>query len=122
MFTNLKNGAVVVVDPTVLPNAEGDIWDPSTDFNANDYFHVWVYLCEYGGGARTVTIGLDVGSAGSLGNGEYWLYQHALAANTVLTLNEGNPFFMSGDDQIRGLDNGAGGNVVSVHFRVEKVW
>jgi len=114
------NRAFVVVDPTVLPNAEGDIWDPAADFNANDFFHVWFYLCNYTAASVDVTLGLDVASAGSLGNGEYWLYQYTLPANSYMDWT--GPFFMSGDDQIRGLDNGAGGSDVSVQLRVERVW
>lgn len=104
--------------PVDLPNAEGNIWAPAG--TSAEMYWVWFYLCEYGGGARTVTLGRDYGAGGALGAGEYWLNAYALGANNILDWK--GPFQVRGDDQIRGLDGGAGGNVVSCHLRIVRKW
>ena len=104
--------------PVDLPNAEVSIWAPGG--TAAEMYHVWFYLCEYGGGARTVTLGRDYGSGGALGAGEYWLNTFAVAANGNIDWT--GPFQVRGNDDIRGHDGGAGGNVVSIHLRIKRIW
>jgi hypothetical protein len=101
--------------PQVLPNAEAALWTGPAAINV--HFHVWFYLAEQEGAAQSVTLGQ---TTTTLASGKYWLYQYVLPANGILDWT--GPFLLSGTDDIRGHDNGGGGDGVTLNLRIEWVW
>jgi hypothetical protein len=89
--------------PQVLPNAEAALWTGPAAINVHF--------------AQSVTLGQ---TTTTLASGKYWLYQYVLPANGILDWT--GPFLLSGTDDIRGHDNGGGGNGVTINLRIEWVW
>jgi len=105
--------------PASLANAEAVIWDPGT--NSAVQYEVRIFLCNEDTSAHNVTVGIDVGAGGGLAAGEYILKAYTIPANSVLDLSN-FPFFIDGDDTIRGFDGGGDVHVVSIHLNIRQVW
>lgn len=110
----------VYVDvPSVqLPAAEADLWDPA-GLNAVRYRIMFLAINNDGGfiAAPGVYIGREANSAGGLGRPNYWLFNETLPFPG--TTGWQGPYFIHGDDAIRGYATNA--NEVSVHFDVRRV-
>lgn len=104
--------------PVDLANAEGSVWLPGG--TTAEMYHLWFYLNNRNAGVVNVTLGRDYGAGGALGAGEYWL--NAEPVNGPGVYGWVGPFQVRGDDDVRGLDGGAGGNVVSCHLRIQRIW
>jgi hypothetical protein len=67
--------------------------------------------------ATSVTVGVDIGAAGTLGLGEYWLFDHIIPFPGDTDWR--GPFLMPGDDRVMGIADRA--DTTSVHWRIKRV-
>jgi len=104
------------VDPVEIPVVEGVLWDPGT--SALRQFEVMFYVVNNDAGAMSVTVsvGLDLGSGGSLAAPEYWMFNEVIPYPG--TSGWRGPFILHADDAIRGVASAA--NDASIHFRIRR--
>jgi len=125
-FLTTFDGAVVtdgvpyLAASVLVPSSEGNLFDPATLYSTTsaDIFEVSFLVVNIDGAAAvSVSIGQDVGGAGALSDTEYWMYSEPIAA----TASSGwrGPFYIAGDDIIRGVASAAGD--ANIHFRVRSV-
>lgn len=106
------------VDAAALPVAEAALWTPGLTVDVR-------YLVEFnvinndaaGAAIAGVYVGLDIGAGGALAAPEYWMFNE-----TIPHPGESGwcgPFYMHGNDTIRGV--AAVANDASVVFRVRRV-
>ena len=118
---SLFSGGYVQVDPVLIPNAEGLLWNPGT--TSADIYHVEYKIVNSTSSAVTgVNIGQDIAAGGSLSAVEYWNQGLIIPGNGTSGTNATEwlgGHVMPGDDRIRGV---AGtNNVLSIHWRIRKL-
>ncbi len=105
------------VDPTVLTNVVTPLYDPGTT-GAQLYSVEFLIVNNDAGAAPvTVTVGVDIGGVGTLGLGEYWLFDHIIPYPGDTEWR--GPFIMPGDDRVMGIASAV--DDTSIHFRVKRV-
>lgn len=107
----------VYVPPQTMPNAEGALWTPGVADTIH-YEVNFIVVNVFGAVTGPVTVGQDIAAGGGLFLPEFWMYQEFLAWPGTSSWR--GPFFMRGNDVIRGLDGG-GANQSNIHFRVKRV-
>lgn len=109
--------AYVQVDPVVLANADGLLWNPGAA--AAELYEVSFLLVNIAGAITgAIDVGVDIGAGGALGGAEFWVRQETLP--NPGTSGWRGPFIIPGDDDVRGWCAGAG-NQVCIHFRIRRV-
>lgn len=104
------------VDPVLVPNAEGILWNPGA--TAAELYEVSFLVVNIDGAAAVVvSVGVDIAAGGGLAAEEYWMYNETIAAPG--TSGWRGPFLMAGDDDIRGVAGAA--NDAAIHFRIRRV-
>jgi len=104
------------VDPIVLTAAVTPLWDPGT--TAAHLYEVWWKVVNNDAAALpvTVTVGVDIGGVGTLGFGEYWLFNWIIPypGDTGWERN-----IIPGDDRIMGIASAA--DDACIQFRVRRL-
>jgi len=118
---SLLQGGYVQVDPVLIPNAEGLLWNPAT--TSADIYEVFYKIVNSTSSAVTgVNIGQDIGAGGALSAVEYWEQGLIIPGNGTSMTNASQwlgGHIMPGDDRIRGV---AGtNNVLSIHWKIRKL-
>ena len=109
----------ITKDPQVLAASEADLWDPAA---SGVVYEVEFRLCNTDASARTVTIGVELGSSGGLQPLGTWLDAVSLDASAIYPSGDSNwvgPFVVQGDDAVRGFASAA--DVVNIQWRIKQV-
>lgn len=105
------------VDPVVMTAAVIPLWTPGTTAAHLYAIEFKIVNNDLGAAAVTVSIGVDIGAAGTLNFGEYWLFNHVIPYPGS-TVWEG-PFIMPGDDRVMGIASAA--DDTSVQWRIRRL-
>lgn len=108
----------ISVPSAEVPVAEAVLWNPGGTTGEHYLVEFNVVNNDVGAAAIAgVYIGRDVGGGGALGRPEWWMFDETIPYPG----NSGwrGPYFMNGDDDIRGVAGVA--NDASIHFRVRRV-
>ena len=109
-------GSHVQVDPVLIPNVEGLLWNPGTT-SASLYKVMFKIVNSTATDVTGVNIGQDIGAGGSLSAAEYWEQGLIIPGNG----HSGwlGPHLIPGDDRVRGV---AGtNNVLGIHWLIKQV-
>ena len=113
----LINGGGLQVDPVLIPNAEGVLWDPATT-SASLYEVSFNIVNSTSSDVTGVNVGVDIAAGGGLTAVEYMVQGLIVPGNG--SSGWYGPFTIDGDDVIRGV---AGtNNVLAIHWRVRRVY
>ena len=106
------------VNPAEIPVAEGNLWAPGLADTVRYGVEFLVVNNDAGSAAITgVYVGRDVDAGGALAAPEYWMFNETVPHPG--TSGWRGPFYMHGDDAIRGVAGVV--NDASIHFRVKRV-
>lgn len=110
---------VYVEVPSVeLPVAEGDLWNPGAADTVIYRVMFEVVNNDAGGAAIAgVYVGREIDSAGGLTAPYYWMFNETISHPGTSGMR--GPFYIHGDDAIRGVAGVA--NDASVHFEVRQM-
>jgi hypothetical protein len=108
----------VSVASAEIPVAEGDLWAPGLADTIRYLVEFMVINNDAGGAAITgVYVGRDLNAGGGLAAPEYWMFDETI--NYPGNSGWRGPFYMHGDDAVRGV--AAVANDASIIFRVRRV-
>ena len=109
-------GSFVQVDPVLIPNAEGLLWNPNVA--ATIYYKVMFNIVNSTSSDVTgVNVGQDIAAGGGLSAVEYWVQGLIVPGNGMSGWY--GPYLITGDDRVRGV---AGtNNVLSIHWLIKRV-
>lgn len=109
-------GSFIQVDPVLIPNAEGLLWNPGTT-NSIYYKVMFNIVNSTSSDVTGVKVGQDIGAGGSLSAVEYWVQGMIVPGNGASGWY--GPFLIPGDDRVRGV---AGtNNVLGIHWLIKQV-
>jgi hypothetical protein len=115
---NKADGAFVDVASVEIPVAEGDLWNPGLADSV--IFQVKFNIVNNDAGSAAVSgvyVGREINSTGGLARPYYWVFNETIPFPGQTGWR--GPFFIHGDDAIRGV--AAAANDASIHFDIRRV-